>query len=566
MFDNLFQGFISHIPYYLDLEERSLRSALFRSIETITFVGQSSSSPGAESTALAEFDVNMGMDSTDNLSTFIDNFRYAIDLYSDSSVNAFSRTQQLFGGMTVRQSSRAIINHYVNFTKLLTTKMRIFAIALGIDKSRDESGGVSSIEYNTYLEELKYATKVASQLNLVEHDWQSLSSSVLKSLQALGKFLRSLNHLEHTFRTVCSEIQKNLSLETSFPNEIEMLTRRAVSLGTVYGAFFVSKDGSSAEIKSFLAANCGSSYLYSQGLFSLLTPVVKKLKSQVGLTLLSVSNQIPNKLLSAYATEDIIIKKVTEEELESAKMSMLPQQVITQVGEHLLSWVQDLESFASSDALTDLVALRGEASALICQSAGWSQIRNQVEILDEKFLSQLTDRASCIKLLIAFERELVQIARAHSIALTSVGNGTLAELANLERESEAIAEPSESSDDGQTQIQDSAKSMQFVNEWLTAISDSVLAIFISQVLRVQRFSNLGVFQVLTDIDYLSNVIHAMGIRPHPLLVYVKILLFEDSNSLNSIVQLVNSGKPLGALKDILKLTSLVGNAVRYKQQ
>ena len=117
-------------------------------------------------------------------------------------------------------------------------------------------------------------------------------------------------------------------------------------------------------------------------------------------------------------------------------------------------------------------------------------------------MSQLTDRASCIKLLIAFERELVQTARAHSIALTSVGNGTLAELANLERESEAIAEPSESSDDSQTQIQDNAKSMQFVNEWLTAISDSVLAIFISQVLRVQRFSNLGVFQVLTDIDYL----------------------------------------------------------------
>jgi hypothetical protein len=49
------------------------------------------------------------------------------------------------------------------------------------------------------------------------------------------------------------------------------------------------------------------------------------------------------------------------------------------VGEHLLSVYQELESFASSDALPDLLYLSGETGLLTSGSLGWKKLR---ELLD----------------------------------------------------------------------------------------------------------------------------------------------------------------------------------------
>ena len=43
--------------------------------------------------------------------------------------------------------------------------------------------------------------------------------------------------------------------------------------------------------------------------------------------------------------------------------NILPQQFFTQIGEHLLSLVQELETFASSNALNDLLKLAGLGDA-----------------------------------------------------------------------------------------------------------------------------------------------------------------------------------------------------------
>lgn len=61
---------------------------------------------------------------------------------------------------------------------------------------------------------------------------------------------------------------------------------------------------------------------------------------------------------------------------------MLLRCCVLQVGEHLLSLVQELEAFASSDALRDLVVTSGEAGALAAHSAGWQQLRSLLGIRD----------------------------------------------------------------------------------------------------------------------------------------------------------------------------------------
>lgn len=48
----------------------------------------------------------------------------------------------------------------------------------------------------------------------------------------------------------------------------------------------------------------------------------------------------------------------------------------------MLSLVQELEAFASSDALPDLLRLKGEASLLPLFSAGWQALKAALEIPD----------------------------------------------------------------------------------------------------------------------------------------------------------------------------------------
>lgn len=52
------------------------------------------------------------------------------------------------------------------------------------------------------------------------------------------------------------------------------------------------------------------------------------------------------------------------------------------MGEHLLSLVQELEAFAASDALPDLLRVRGETRTLSALSSGWQALKAALEIAD----------------------------------------------------------------------------------------------------------------------------------------------------------------------------------------
>jgi hypothetical protein len=54
-----------------------------------------------------------------------------------------------------------------------------------------------------------------------------------------------------------------------------------------------------------------------------------------------------------------------------------------QFGEYMLSLVPELESFASSDALADLLGLTGEAQNLTLASRGWRVLKVKLDIIRE---------------------------------------------------------------------------------------------------------------------------------------------------------------------------------------
>ena len=146
-----------------------------------------------------------------------------------------------------------------------------------------------------------------------------------------------------------------------------------------------------AELKGYLtsmAKNSGQasglSLATNPGVFTSLIPSISKLKATTGYLLFDLCTALPRKLLREVHTyEDTwAIGKIDinqrgtggdpNDELDPAAYAsrvdpdmdnILPQQFFTQVGEHLLSLVQELETFASSSALNDLLKLSGLGDA-----------------------------------------------------------------------------------------------------------------------------------------------------------------------------------------------------------
>lgn len=160
----------------------------------------------------------------------------------------------------------------------------------------------------------------------------------------------------------------------------------------------------------------------------------------------------------------------------------------------MLSWVQDLESFASSDALADLLVLKGESSQLGPNSTGWQIVKEKLEMVDDKAVEQICARASVYKLLSAFERELLQASQSNGIQLSVImeaihARTTDSDLSPLESD---MMDPS--AEGGQVLV--------FVNEWLTAIADAIFGLFLAQILQINSLTALGSAQLLVDVDYL----------------------------------------------------------------
>ena len=86
------------------------------------------------------------------------------------------------------------------------------------------------------------------------------------------------------------------------------------------------------------------------------------------------------------------------------------------------------------------------------------------------------------------------------------------------------------------EVTEEDKSLQFVNEWLMAVTDYVVGLFFVQVMKFESLSVKGCFQLAADIGYLVNVASALGILPHPLLLHFKDIFSNGKGAAISILK------------------------------
>jgi hypothetical protein len=94
------------------------------------------------------------------------------------------------------------------------------------------------------------------------------------------------------------------------------------------------------------------------------------------------------------------------------------------------------------------------------------------------------------------------------------------------------------------------RSLQFVNEWLTTVTDHAVGLFLAQAVKLSALSAKGCFQLSADIGYLVNVSSALGIPPHPLLLHFRDLFAEGKAGAVSLLRLER--RPAAGLGSVLR--------------
>jgi hypothetical protein len=224
--------------------------------------------------------------------------------------------------------------------------------------------------------------------------------SGLESLAAdqLEVILTSLFQEPLTLRqavTLCSSQTHSLSSSTTSP------------IGTaLVSSVLKSEPETESELRAFLATAAStrrgsSNTVITQSVFSAASPWIQKYKLTAEKYFFDLLISAPEDYLRELHKESLWNLEEQEQETKTLESfdddaTRLPQQMLTQVGDHLLSLLQELESFASKNKLQDLLQLKGDAESLALSS--WRSIQGILGIKEVWISSLLHSSPVCLSL------------------------------------------------------------------------------------------------------------------------------------------------------------------------
>ncbi len=211
---------------------------------------------------------------------------------------------------------------------------------------------------------------------------------------------------------------------------------------------------------------------------------------------------------------------------------------MTAAGEHILSLLQQLEPFARSSNFADaaLAIEKGGTSKLAIPQ--WKKFGRALGFSDEKLVVGLSDVAS--------GSAFTFISGNDSINEGDDELDDKVEVSEEDDETQAECDVSVNHEEEEEGESDS-NVLHFCRDWLHAIGGGAVGAFLCEIAKVKKFSSLGAAQLAVDCAYLGNVLHALDLQPHPLLLWMENVMNEHLKKMDSTVGQQNS-KPYPPLK------------------
>ena len=313
----------------------------------------------------------------------------AVDSISGPAEKALRRATKFMGGLRIKASVKALAAALSMFVRCMCGKIEELGIACGFGRLSSSLSSLSSTDLSSSTENKdpltnknKDSSRVVAewfgqQLDQSELDSRVMITSALHALQAIGRLVTVLQTLESLSSDLLGEHYHSLFdtatglAQSPFVPSINTSLTNSTSVGLIYTAHILQqnrKDASLSEMKSFLSSVSTFSSLsspLSQSAFAGVSGApMTRLKLLTGTLLFDLCSEAPEKMVSTLASEEIWMEGFgvigNSVDRDAIRETLLPQSRVTQVGEHLLSLVQELESFASSDALPDVLMLQGK--------------------------------------------------------------------------------------------------------------------------------------------------------------------------------------------------------------
>eukprot|EP01038_Epipyxis_sp_PR26KG_P010065 gene10065-13525_t len=525
--DTIYSGFVQYSSHHVNAEIFSLKNQFIEILDTTKF--------NVTDSSMIENDLGSLSDYSEIFSNYSESILQACDSFSDPVLLSIQRNIYYMGGMKVKSFFRLLSNTLTQYVKNVTIKIEELGLASGNAYSgQQKSYNNNELNFNFLDEEKSSTLLVPSENNITrlefgDVDAQVLITTAFRALQAVGRFIKKFQEIEKVTKDSLIDLNNNLfnnnnnnhnNSSNNNNNSVidQIISNNQMNIGSYYTCLLIQQDiHASSELKSFLIAASSSSHHLSQNIFSNVNNSLLKLKASAGHLLFNLCIELPEKIVSNLSSEDVWAMN-SHEDFNILKERLLPQPMIIQVGEHMLSLVPELEAFASSDALPDLLMLRGEAHALIVRSRGWQQLKKLFDLKDDEIVEQICKRSSSSSVINILEVSLFGVSSTSVIT-----------------DNEYYDSQNPSAHSPYTPVGDdndsSAAAVSFANEWLSAIADSTIGLLLVQIFEINSLSTYGCAQLTIDIEYLSNVVNAMGIRPHPLITHIKNILHRPPSSL-----------------------------------
>lgn len=223
---------------------------------------------------------------------------------------------------------------------------------------------------------------------------------------------------------------------------------------------------------------------------------------------------VPRLHLASLSSLDAWNKSATAEDA-LASYGTLPQGYITHVGEHVLSLVQALEPFAMDAASLAMVQPVMKDLRHVAKQP-WKELLHASgmeddDLVDDKVLERLMVGKDLLDLVVG---------------------------APLEEE---VEEP-----EGEGDNEEAKAVTNFCNAWLDVVGLAVTGRLLERLLRIPTLTSKGCEHLQADLNYLVNVLMALGVQghPHPLLGHVAELAVLDGSILRERIQSHDTREPL----------------------
>lgn len=349
-------------------------------------------------------------------------------------------------------------------------------------------------------------------------------------LKIAGNFRRDLRNFELGTRTRMKSLSERMRdyhvQEATFKSIVESSTKKATPSQLSNDSFSLPDSLSVIEIDSYLTKifcgdndtntddneinpslatlqNIGCS-TPSQGdaIFSGTEEAIKRFATSCHSFVFDVCSAVPSKHLNDLPQMPAWKENASAgDNLDS--YGTLPQQYITQVGEHMLSLVQAFEPFASDPATLSLVneAMDGVRDVAL---QPWSEFIGSVGF----------------------------VGSDSSISILMDGK----DIADLVLSNAALGEEDAALEEGATE--DEIASAAFCNAWLDVIGLAVTGRLLEKIMRIPLLTSKGCEHLTADLNYLVNVFSALGVagHPHPLVTHMGTLATLSDSDLETQIQ------------------------------